>query len=51
MLLENNLVPNFANEVKSKRTPIFNKYDTLRKKIGRKPENTGLHQRKDIVLK
>ena len=51
MLLENNFVPNFTNEVRSKRTPIFNKSGTLRKKIGRKPENTGLHQRKDVVLK
>ena len=31
--------------------PVFNKSGTIRKKIGRKPDISGLHQRKDIVLK
>ena len=31
--------------------PIYNKSGTIRKKIGRKRENTGLRNRKDVVLK
>ena len=32
-------------------TPIFNKSGNIRKKLGRKPIDTGLNQRKDVVLK
>ena len=36
---------------KSEVAPVFNKSGSIRKKIGRKPDISGLHQRKDIVLK
>ena len=41
--------PNLMPELES--TPIFNKSGNIRKKLGRKPIETGLHQRKDVVLK
>ena len=41
--------PNLMSELES--TPIFNKSGNIRKKLGRKPIDTGLNQRKDVVLK
>ena len=41
--------PNLMSELDS--TPIFNKSGNIRKKLGRKPIDTGLNQRKDVVLK
>ena len=48
---ENNYIISGDEELITTRTPIFNKFGTLRKKIGRKRLNTGLKQRKDVVLK
>ena len=48
---ENTSIISIISLNESEVAPVFNKSGSIRKKIGRKPDISGLHQRKDIVLK
>ena len=50
-ILKKNSKVELDDEIESEEAIVYNKSGSIRKRLGRKPVTTGLHQRKDVVLK